>query len=501
MSHASPGAAIMSSRRKVVLTVLVLLVILILLAVIVVPRLVDVDRYRPQVIGRLEQATGRNAEIGRLTLTLLPVLSIRVDNFALENPAGFPAGRFLEIQRIYAELDGGALLHRQIVVRSLKLEDPVVSLLSNAQGRWNSENPSAARFRETAWQAARAPAVAINKVELDHGRVAITNLPASGQAGPPGFEASGVSVELEDVNPAALGVKLASAPGRNDGALRPAILKIAWTESGAADPGGPAGAEVRPSGPLAARGTFSAQSARFGALEASNVKSGIELYGGGVSLKDLVLELCGGRATGGLVWDSASRPARYAAQLALDKIDVAQLLAAFPQARGKMTGTLAGNFNLTGSMTASPDPLAGKEGAGELTVRNGRLPTLQLNKNLMALIRDLVQVGPSSSDPSSFRSISADLELSGGQLDSRRISVLGNGVDLDASGTIALAGAGQLKYQGVAKLNATTSGVSNLLAGLLGSKVQNGKLNFPFTLTGTLDAPRFALKPSRGQLP
>jgi uncharacterized protein involved in outer membrane biogenesis len=491
----------MSSRRKVVLTVLVLLVILILVAVIVVPRLVDVDRYRPQVIARVEQATGRNAEIGRLTLILLPVLSIRVDNFALDNPAGFPAGQFLEIQRIYAELDGRALLHRQIVVRSLKLEDPVVSLISNVQGRWNSENPSAVHFREAAWQAAPAPAIAINKVELERGRVAITNLPASGQPGPPGFEASGVSVELEDVNPAALGVKLASALGRNDGALRPAILKIAWTESGVADPGGTADPELRPSGPLAAHGNFSAQSARFGALAASRVKSGIEIYGGGVSLKDLALELCGGRATGDLVWDSASRPARYAAHLALDKVDVARLLAAFPQARGKMTGTLAGTLNLTGSMTPSPDPLAGKEGAGELTVRNGRLPTLQLNKNLMALIRDLVPAGPSSGDPSSFRSISADLELGGGQLRSRRISILGNGVDLDASGTIALAGAGQLNYQGVARLNATAGGVSDLLAGLLGSKIQGGKLNFPFTLTGTLDAPRFGLKPGRGQLP
>ena len=491
----------MSSRRKVALTVLVLAAILIVLAVIVVPRLIDVDRYRPQVIARLEQATGRNVQIGRLTLALLPVLSIRVDNFALDNPAGFPAGQFLEIRRLYAGLDGRALLHRQIAFRSLKLEDPVVSLVSNAQGHWNSENPSAARFRDTAWQEAPTPAIGINKVELEHGRVAITSLPASGEARPPAFEASGVSAELADVNPAVFGVKLASAPSRNEDELPPATLKVAWTESVTAGPGGPAEAELHPPGPLAARGSFSAQSARFGALTASSIKSGIEIYSGGVLLQKVVLNLCRGRATGNLVWDSAARPARYTTQLALDKIDVAQLLAAFPQARGKMTGTLAGTFDLTGSMTPSADPLAGKEGAGQLTIRNGQLPTLQLNKNLMMLIKDLVQVGPSSGDPSSFRSISADLELGGGQLHSRRISILGNGVDLDASGTVALAGAGQLNYQGVARLNAAPGDASNMLAGLLGSKIEGGKLNFPFTLTGTLDAPHFAMKPSRGPLP
>lgn len=492
----------MSGLRKIVIAILALLAILIFVAVVVVPRLVDVDRYRPQVISRLERTTGRKAEIGRLSLRLLPVLSIRVDNFALDNPAGFPAGRFLAIERVYAELDAAALLHREIVIGSLKLEGPVVNLVSNAQGRWNSENPAAARVRNTAWQSASpAPSIEINKVELEHGRVTLTALPASGVAGPPNFEAGEVSVDLEDVNPSALGVTLTSgggAPARGASTYRPAILTVAEFMN----PGERGEAEVRPLGPLAAHGTFTAQSARFGALAASRVKSGIELYGGGVTLNGLTLNLCGGQAAGDLVWNSAARPAaRYTAKLGLNKIDVTQLLAAFPKARGRMTGTLGGTFNLTGSMTPSSDPLGGKEGTGQLTVVNGRLPTLQLNRNLMMLIKDLVHTAPASGDPSSFRSISADLELGGGELRSHRIVILGNGIDLDASGTLTAAGAGQLNYQGVAKVEAGTSGVTNILAGLLGSKIQGGKLNFPFTLTGTLDAPRFALKAGRRLLP
>ena len=487
----------MSSRRKIVITIIAVVAILILVAVVAVPLLIDVDRYRPQVIARLERATGRKAEIGRLTLTLLPVLSIRLDSFALENPSGFPAGHFLEIERTYAELDAGALLHRQIVIRSLKLEDPAVNLMSDAQGRWNSENPSSPHLRTTALQTAAGPSIAISKVELEHGRVDVTTLSDLGAAGPPNFEASGVSAQLEDVNPSALGVTLSA--GRTAFVIRTAVLE---SSASAVEPAAPVQTINRPPGPLAAHGSFSAQSARFGALAATHVKSGIELYVGGVVLTGVTLELCGGRATGDLLWNSAARPAaRYSTNLELSKINVAQLLAAFPQANGKMTGTLGGNLNLRGSMQRSADPLAAKEGAGQFTIVNGRLPTLQLNKNLMMLIKDLVQAGPASRDPSSFRSIAADLELGGGELRSRRITILGNGVDVDASGTLTAGGAGQLNYQGVAKLDAAADGATNILAGLLGSKIQGGKLKFPFTLTGTLDKPRFSLKAGRGFLP
>ncbi len=99
--------------------------------------LIDVDRYRPRVIAHIREETGKPAEIGRLTLTLFPTLSIRVDDFALGNPGAFPRGHVLKVRRIYAELDRDALWNRQILIKSLKLNDPVVHLLSDARGRWN----------------------------------------------------------------------------------------------------------------------------------------------------------------------------------------------------------------------------------------------------------------------------------------------------------------------------------------------------------------------------
>src|ERR1051326_6762376 len=109
----------MTARRKVALTVLILLTLLVLALSVIVPRLADIDRYRPEVVAGIEKASGRSAAIGKLNLTILPVLAVRADDVAIGNPSGFPAGNFLEIHRVYARLDAGALVHRQVVIRSL----------------------------------------------------------------------------------------------------------------------------------------------------------------------------------------------------------------------------------------------------------------------------------------------------------------------------------------------------------------------------------------------
>ena len=53
---------------------------------------------------------------------------------------------------------------------------------------------------------------------------------------------------------------------------------------------------------------------------------------------------------------------------------------------------------------------------------------------------------------------------------------------------------GSLDYQGIAKLAAGESPVSGLLSGLTGATMENGKLNLPFGIGGTLSNPRFILK-------
>ena len=162
-----------------------------------------------------------------------------------------------------------------------------------------------------------------------------------------------------------------------------------------------------------------------------------------------------------------------------------------------MTGTMEGNLTFEGEITHSEDPLAGKRGKGQVVVRNGQLPTLRLNSNLLLLAR-LSDLGPAQRDPSSFSSVSADLTLANDRVTSRNIKIVGNGVGIDAAGVLTLVGEGSLEYEGVAEVNAAENALTNMLAGLSGAKLADGKLSFPFTLGGTLDNPRFRLKAPEG---
>ena len=86
----------MAIRRN---TVLVAAAILSTALLLVIPALINVDRYRGQIISYLQQKTGKQVEIARLGLTFFP-LSIRVDGFGAKNSPLFPPGYIVKVARI-----------------------------------------------------------------------------------------------------------------------------------------------------------------------------------------------------------------------------------------------------------------------------------------------------------------------------------------------------------------------------------------------------------------
>jgi hypothetical protein len=161
--------------------------------IFVVPTLLNVDRYRPRLISYLQEKTGKQVEIGRLALTFFPV-TIHIDHIGVKNPPIFPAGYVIQVARIDAELSVGALLHRQVAVKSVVLEEPVLNVTSDPDGPWNFENPQS-----------KVPAAGfllgpISSVRINRGAVIASNLLPSDAAGPVFFEAHDISGELEQVN-------------------------------------------------------------------------------------------------------------------------------------------------------------------------------------------------------------------------------------------------------------------------------------------------------------
>jgi len=477
-----------SPRKKYAIVAAACLAVLVL----VVPRLVDINRYRPQVAAYLENKTGKPARIGHLGLTLFPHLAIRIDNFALENPKGFPAGDFFKAQRIYALIEARPLWAGKIVIQSLIVENPVIHLICGPGGRWNFENPPKPGGGTANGPGPVQPGFSlgkISKVTIDDGQATIANLLASGEMGPAYFDGQGLSCRFRDVNVSAL-----TAPPS------PAASAGAVNSSPSGQPGSPRilSAGNNPAPPVA-HGSFHAGSLRFGAIQAAAVDSQILLFPKQAYLDDLTLQLAGGTVRGKAASDFSQPNLLYSIQSTFQKIDLAQLLSAFPSASGKMSGTMEGNLDLNGEAVHSPDPLSGLQGTGQVNVQNGTLPSLQLNRNLMLLVR-MAGIGSPSGDPASFTAISADLNLANQRLVSHNIRIISSDLNVEASGNIVLAGSNPMDYTGTAWVPAKQTGLTSLLAGLSGAAFANGKLAFPFDLQGTLEKPRFVLKTGKGAL-
>jgi uncharacterized protein involved in outer membrane biogenesis len=439
--------AAMTIHRRIGLILAGIAGTLLIASVFVVPVLLNADRYRPKATSYLEESTGKKVEIGRLAVTFFPKVTIHVDDFGIKSPPLFPPSYILKVARIDAQIDPWALLHRQIVIRSLVLEQPVINLVSDPDGPWNFENP-AAKNRPN------SPLIGvISLVKIKRGHVIASNLLPSDAAGPVFFEAHEVSSELENVNADAI-----------------------------ADPS---------STTLDGQGTLKAALLRFGSIEAKNLSSNIRLQARQVLFTDVKAETYGGYTRGELSFKLSGKNASFKTNARIKRVDMARLLSAFQNARGKMTGKMEGELKIAGEIGHSLHPLEGLHGSGHLTVRDGQVPSLKLNANLMKLAH-YNDLGPAKNDPSSFNFVSTDLELDHERIASKVIDIDGYGVDLDGSGSVSISGSDELNYHGEAEIVSKQGFVTNLFARLAGGTLKDGKLSFPFHVGGTIDNPVFS---------
>jgi uncharacterized protein involved in outer membrane biogenesis len=433
-------------RRRIGLIVAAGAAMLLVGLIFLLPALMNVDRYRPEVVTYLQEKTGKQVEIGHLALTFFPV-AIHIDDFGVKNPPLFPPGYIVKVPRIDAELSVAAVLHRQVVVKAVVLTDPVLNLTSDPDGPWNFENPQAKVSQDT------LPLGPIERVQITRGHLIASNLLPSDAAGPVFFEAHDISGELEQVNLVGI-INPSSSSMDGQGRLKVGLL-------------------------------------RFGAIEVKALESKLRLEARRVFFTDVKAQVYGGSAVGELSFDLSRKNASFKTDVRLSGINVAHLLAAFPNGGGRMTGKMEGEVELAGEITHSLRPLAKIHGAGHVTVRNGKVPSLKLNSNLMKLAH-FNDLGPAKADPSSFNSISTDLELANERISSRVIDIDGYGVDVDGSGSVSLSGSDELDYRGLAEITTKEGFFTNTIARLSGASLVDGKLQFPFRIRGTIDSPVFS---------
>jgi hypothetical protein len=132
------------------------------------------QRLRTRIVRSISLALGRQVDVGRVTLRLLPQPGFELEGFVVHEDPAFGAEPVLQSSDVVALVRVSSLLRGRLEIARLSLAEPSLNLVRNAEGRWNLEN-----LLERAAKTPVAPtAKARNEVrpgfpyiEADHGRI------------------------------------------------------------------------------------------------------------------------------------------------------------------------------------------------------------------------------------------------------------------------------------------------------------------------------------------
>jgi AsmA protein len=122
--------------RKVLIAIAVIVVVVIAGAAIFVATF-DVNKYRGTIQAQLQQHLGRQVQLGDMHLKLFPP-SITVQNLAIADDSRFSTDApFVKANELDVAVKLLPLLHKDVQIESLNLQQPTVNLIKNKAGQWN----------------------------------------------------------------------------------------------------------------------------------------------------------------------------------------------------------------------------------------------------------------------------------------------------------------------------------------------------------------------------
>lgn len=149
---------------------------------------------------QVEASTQRKLAInGAFSFTLFPTLGFSAEDVTLANPEGFGDAPFLSAKRVVFAVALMPLLQRDVQIKQLHLDEPVLALIAHADGKVNWEFPVSEDQPD------------LPSLKLEDMRVADGKLTLQGPEGPP--------LVIDQID-AALAVKSLDDPVEADGSLR-----------------------------------------------------------------------------------------------------------------------------------------------------------------------------------------------------------------------------------------------------------------------------------------
>src|SRR5271170_7137559 len=124
----------MKKKPLIIVGAVVAVLIVIVLAL---PLLVDVNKFKPEVETQMTTALGRKVTVGKLRLSVLSG-GVEVDDLTIADDPAFSHSSFVTAKDVTAGVALMPLIFSgKLGVSSFTIENPHVSLVHNAAGKWN----------------------------------------------------------------------------------------------------------------------------------------------------------------------------------------------------------------------------------------------------------------------------------------------------------------------------------------------------------------------------
>jgi AsmA protein len=173
----------MMDRRRLWITIAAIAGGIILILLIAIPFLLNADNYRPRIQAMLSDATGRQVTLGHLSFSLFTG-SLVADQLSIADDPAFSRQPFVQAKEVRIGIEVGPLVfHKQVLIRSITIDTPKISLIQNKANVWNyaSIGNSTKRANKAETQSSM-PNLSIGVLEVKDGQVTITDL---GEPTPP----------------------------------------------------------------------------------------------------------------------------------------------------------------------------------------------------------------------------------------------------------------------------------------------------------------------------
>lgn len=177
------------------------LAVVIIAALLLIPRFVNVQKYKPVLESKVTEATGRPFSVGDdLRLSLFPWAGVSFSDLRLGNPAGFAEKEFVTVKSFEVRLKLLPLIRKDIQIKRFVVNEPHIALITDKKGRTNWEQPKPPSKGAPTQKEKKAPAQDTGRFELPISALTVGNLAINNGSALWDDRQAGIRKEISQIN-------------------------------------------------------------------------------------------------------------------------------------------------------------------------------------------------------------------------------------------------------------------------------------------------------------